>query len=120
MQRMSFVVRLPGAAGDVRSLQEVGGRYGDGPHAPAPVFTGRCGCIRRVRHVTILDQVPGLASVDANLKAIMAAFCAPLPAPLPMVALVVVIKRIEEARLHFYDRSASRGDEGKSQRQFAC
>ena len=56
----------------------------------------------------------------ANLNAIIAAFCAPLPAPLPMVAFVVVIKRIEEARLHFYDRSASRGDEGNSQRQFAC
>ena len=56
----------------------------------------------------------------ANLKAIMAAFCAPLPAPLPIVALVVVIKRIEETRLHSYHGSASRGDEGKSQRQFAC
>ena len=56
----------------------------------------------------------------ANLKAIMAAFCAPLPAPLPMVALVAYLIRIEETRLHSYDCSASRGDEGKSQRQFAC
>ena len=56
----------------------------------------------------------------ANLKAIMAAFCAPLPAPLPIVALVVYLKRVEETRLHSYDRSASRGDEGNSQRQFAC
>ena len=56
----------------------------------------------------------------ANLKAIMAAFCAPLPAPLPMVARVVFLKRIEETRLHLYHGSESRGDEGKSQRQFAC
>ena len=56
----------------------------------------------------------------ANLKAIMAAFCAPLPAPLPMVALVAYLIRIEEARLHSYDCSESRGDEGNSQRQFAC
>ena len=56
----------------------------------------------------------------ANLKAIMAAFCAPLPAPLPMVALVAYLIRIEETRLHSYHGSASRGDEGKSQRQFAC
>ena len=54
------------------------------------------------------------------LKAIMAAFCAPLPAPLPIVALVAYLIRIEETRLHFYDCSASRGDEGNSQRQFAC
>ena len=56
----------------------------------------------------------------ANLKAIMAAFCAPLPAPLPMVALVAYLIRIEETRLHSYHGSASRGDEGNSQRQFAC
>ena len=56
----------------------------------------------------------------ANLKAIIAAFCAPLPAPLPIVALVAYLIRIEETRLHSYDCSASRGDEGNSQRQFAC
>jgi len=56
----------------------------------------------------------------ANLKAIMAAFCAPLPAPLPIVALVAGRTRLEETRLHSYDGSASRGDEGNSQRQFAC
>ena len=56
----------------------------------------------------------------ADLKAIIAAFCAPLPAPLPMVALVAYLIRIEETRLHSYDCSASRGDEGNSQRQFAC
>ena len=55
----------------------------------------------------------------AHLKAIMAAFCAPLPAPLPMVALVAYLIRIEETRLHVYHRSESRGDEGNSQRQFA-
>ena len=55
----------------------------------------------------------------ANLKAIIAAFCAPLPAPLPMVALVAYLIRIEETRLHVYHRSESRGDEGNSQRQFA-
>ena len=56
----------------------------------------------------------------ANLKAIMAAFCAPLPAPLPIFSMVAGLTSREEARLHFYDCSASRGDEGKSQRQFAC
>ena len=56
----------------------------------------------------------------ANLKAIIAAFCAPLPAPLPIVALVAYLIRIEETRLHSYHGSASRGDEGNSQRQFAC
>ena len=56
----------------------------------------------------------------ACLKAIMAAFCAPLPAPLPIVALLVYLIRIEETRLHSYHGSASRGDEGNSQRQFAC
>ena len=54
------------------------------------------------------------------VQAIIAAFCAPLPAPLPMVALVSYLIRIEETRLHFYDCSESRGDEGNSQRQFAC
>ena len=56
----------------------------------------------------------------ADLKAISAAFCAPLPAPLPIVALVADLIRIGETRLHSYDCSASRGDEGNSQRQFAC
>ena len=56
----------------------------------------------------------------ANLKAIIAAFCAPLPAPLPIVARVAYLIRIEETRLHSYHGSASRGDEGNSQRQFAC
>ena len=56
----------------------------------------------------------------ANLKAIMAAFCAPLPAPLPIVARVAYLIRIEETRLHSYHCSESRGDEGNSQRQFAC
>ena len=54
------------------------------------------------------------------MKAIMAAFCAPLPAPLPIVALVADLIRIEETRLHLYHCSESRGDEGNSQRQFAC
>ena len=54
------------------------------------------------------------------MKAIMAAFCAPLPAPLPIVALVADLIRIEETRLHLYHGSESRGDEGNSQRQFAC
>ena len=58
--------------------------------------------------------------VQMNVKAIMAAFCAPLPAPLPMVALVAGRTCLEETRLHSYHGSASRGDEGKSQRQFAC
>ena len=56
----------------------------------------------------------------ARLKAIIAAFCAPLPAPLLIVALVAYLLRIEETRLHSYDCSESRGDEGNSQRQFAC
>ena len=56
----------------------------------------------------------------ADLKAIMAAFCAPLPAPLPIFSMVAGSTRLEETRLHSYDGSASRGDEGNSQRQFAC
>ena len=56
----------------------------------------------------------------ANLKAIMAAFCAPLPAPLPIVSIVAGLTRIEETRLHVYHGSESRGDQGNSQRQFAC
>ena len=56
----------------------------------------------------------------AHLKAIIAAFCAPLPAPLPIFSMVAGRTRLEETRLHSYHGSASRGDEGNSQRQFAC
>ena len=56
----------------------------------------------------------------AHLKAIMAAFCAPLPAPLPIFSMVAGPTRVEETRLHSYPCSESRGDEGNSQRQFAC
>ena len=56
----------------------------------------------------------------ANLKAIMAAFCAPLPAPLPIFSMVAGPTRVEETRLHSYPCPESRGDEGNSQRQFAC
>ena len=56
----------------------------------------------------------------AHLKAIIAAFCAPLPAPLPIFSMVSGRTRLEETRLHSYDCSESRGDEGNSQRQFAC
>ena len=38
----------------------------------------------------------------AHLKAIMAAFCAPLPAPLPIVALVAGRTRIDETPTHGY------------------
>ena len=38
----------------------------------------------------------------ANLKAIIAAFCAPLPAPLPIVALVAGLTRTYETLTHVY------------------
>ena len=63
---------------------------------------------------------PESSRAGADLKAIIAAFCAPLPAPLPIFSMVAGSTRLEETRLHSYDRSASRGDEGNSQRQFAC
>jgi len=85
----------------------------DGGKRAGDIFKGFCA-----------DECPSCDSPikekDSDLKAIMAAFCAPLPAPLPMVALVAYLIRIEETRLHSYDCSASRGDEGNSQRQFAC
>ena len=89
--------------------------------SPAAVCAGRRGSAPPAPTTTDEEGAETESSrAGANLKAIMAAFCAPLPAPLPMVALVADLIRVEETRLHSYHRSESRGDEGKSQRQFAC